>query len=73
MLIVPEEPDGETLRVQVLKVFDGDGFLSRLTLPHRQDHVEVAVRMGFIDAQKWLNRAASKRAISSATSSRANG
>lgn len=50
MLIVPEEPDGETLPVSVLKVFDGDGFLAKVDLPRSGADVELAVRMGFIDA-----------------------
>jgi micrococcal nuclease len=45
-----EEPDGETLRVQVLKVFDGDGFLSQLPVPHTGRVIQIAVRCGFIDA-----------------------
>jgi endonuclease YncB( thermonuclease family) len=50
MLIVPEEPDGETLRVPVLRVFDGDGFLTHITVPHRNVEMEATVRFGFIDA-----------------------
>src|SRR5688500_17210253 len=50
MLIVPEEPESETLRVPVLKVFDGDGFLTRIDVPRRNVELEVAVRFGFIDA-----------------------
>lgn len=50
MLIVPEEPEGETLRVPVVRVFDGDGFLTRITIPHLNEEREVAVRFGFIDA-----------------------
>lgn len=50
MLIVPEEPDGETLPVSVVKVFDGDGFLAKVALPRRGTEFELAVRMGFIDA-----------------------
>lgn len=49
MLFAPEEPDGETLRVPVLRVFDGDGFLTKLELARGRE-VEVAVRFGFIDA-----------------------
>lgn len=49
-LIAPEEPDGETLPVRVLKVFDGDGFLASINIPARRQSVEIAVRMGFIDA-----------------------
>lgn len=50
LLIVPEEPDGNTLRVPVLKVFDGDGFLTRITFPRHDAEMEVAVRFGFTDA-----------------------
>ena len=35
LLIVPEDPEGETFRVPVLRVFDGDGFLTRIQLPRR--------------------------------------
>ena len=45
-----EEPDGETLRVQVLKVFDGDGFLSQCHHPPSGRALEISVRCGFIDA-----------------------
>jgi endonuclease YncB( thermonuclease family) len=48
MLYAPEEPDTDTLRVPVLRVFDGDGFLTRI--PVRNREFEVAVRLGFIDA-----------------------
>lgn len=50
VLIVPEEPDGETLPVSVVRVFDGDGFLAKVALPRRGSEFELAVRMGFIDA-----------------------
>lgn len=50
MLIVPEEPGDDTLRVPVLRVFDGDGFLTRIVVPGRGVEVEAAVRFGFIDA-----------------------
>lgn len=50
MLIAPEEPGDDTLRVRVLRVFDGDGFLTRITVPGRGLDVETAVRFGFIDA-----------------------
>ena len=49
LLIAPEEPEGETLRVPVLRVFDGDGFLTRLQLG-RDRELEATVRFGFIDA-----------------------
>ena len=50
MLIAPEEPEGETLRVPVLRVFDGDGFLTSIALPRRDTEIEFTVRFGFIDA-----------------------
>ena len=49
-LIVPEEPEADTLRVPVVKVFDGDGFLTRLRNEQRNLEFEVGVRFGFIDA-----------------------
>ena len=45
-----EEPDGETLSAQVLRVFDGDGFLAGIPHPERRTAVEVSVRCGFIDS-----------------------
>lgn len=48
-LFAPEEPDGEMLRVPVLRVFDGDGFLTRIQVA-RDRQLEAAVRFGFIDA-----------------------
>lgn len=50
MLFAPEEPGTETLKVPVIKVFDGDGFLTRIPIPERSLEVEAAVRFGFIDA-----------------------
>ena len=50
MLIVPEQPRCETVRVPVIKVFDGDGFLTRVIDPVRQLPIEASVRFGFIDA-----------------------
>lgn len=50
MLIVPEYPRCETFSVPVIKVFDGDGFLTRVTDPERHTHIEASVRFGFIDA-----------------------
>lgn len=50
MLIVPEEPEGETLRAPVVRVFDGDGFLTRIASARGNEEREVAVRFGFIDA-----------------------
>lgn len=49
-LIAPEEPGRETLRVPVLKVFDGDGFLSRIHSHRHGVEFELSVRFGFIDA-----------------------
>lgn len=50
MLIVPEDPSPDTIRVPVLKVFDGDGFLTRIESPRRSASLEVTIRLGFIDA-----------------------
>ena len=50
MLIAPEEPGDDTVRVPVLRVFDGDGFLTRIGVPGRGLEIETAVRFGFIDA-----------------------
>lgn len=50
MLIVPEDPGCETIRVPVLKVYDGDGFLTRIENPQRGASVEATIRLGFIDA-----------------------
>jgi endonuclease YncB( thermonuclease family) len=49
-LMAFEEPDGLTIRVPVLKVFDGDGFLTRIISPRHRTAAEVVVRFGFIDA-----------------------
>lgn len=56
VLIVPEQPEGDTIRVPVLGVFDGDGFVSRIKaheitrIPCHQGELEITVRFGFIDA-----------------------
>jgi endonuclease YncB( thermonuclease family) len=50
LLTVPEDPGDDTVRVPVLRVFDGDGFLTRIVVPGRGVQVEAAVRFGFIDA-----------------------
>jgi endonuclease YncB( thermonuclease family) len=50
LFIVPEEPECETLKVPVLRVFDGDGFLTRIHVPRRGVELEFTVRFGFIDA-----------------------
>ena len=50
VLYAPEEPEFDCLiiRVPVLNVFDGDGFLTRLHTGGRE--IEATVRFGFIDA-----------------------
>lgn len=50
MLFALEEPDGDTLRAQVIRVFDGDGFLASAKNPLNNAEFELAVRCGFIDA-----------------------
>jgi len=50
VLIVPEDPDAETLQVSVVRVFDGDGFLAEVGEPRRGIKNNLSVRMGFIDA-----------------------
>lgn len=55
-IIVPEYPDGVTIKVPVLKIFDGDGFLTRIKASELtgslsdQSELAVAVRFAFIDA-----------------------
>lgn len=57
-----EMPSSSAIKVPVLRVFDGDGFLTRL--PHglltgnERDHseVEIGVRLGFIDAPELDQR-----------------
>ncbi len=50
MIFAPEEPDGETLRVRVLKVFDGDCFRATIPDTPKSRALEIVVRLGFIDA-----------------------
>jgi endonuclease YncB( thermonuclease family) len=50
LIYAPEAPDTETLRVPVIRVFDGDGFLTRISIPNRDIEIETGVRLGFIDA-----------------------
>lgn len=56
VIIAPEHPGPGTVRVPVLKVCDGDGFLTRIRAfevtgnPIDQDEVDVMARFGFIDA-----------------------
>ena len=53
---MPEHPGTDTVRVPVLRVVDGDGFLTRISAfevtgnPSDQGEVAVAARFGFIDA-----------------------
>lgn len=49
MLIAPEEPECVTIAVPVLRVFDGDGFLTRIQKPGYEPR-EASVRFGFVDA-----------------------
>ena len=49
----PEEPSPEevfVIEVPVLKVFDGDGFLTKITHPRHLTEKEAVVRCAFIDA-----------------------
>jgi endonuclease YncB( thermonuclease family) len=56
MIIVPEHPGTDTIKVPVLKVTDGDGFLTRIRAyevtgnPRDQEELAVTARFGFIDA-----------------------
>ena len=50
MLTAPERVETQTLRVRVLRVFDGDGFLTRIWHPQYKREVEIGARFGFIDA-----------------------
>ena len=55
-IIAPDKPSPDAVEVPVLKVFDGDGFLTRIRGRQRADsscdqsEVEVSVRFGFVDA-----------------------
>lgn len=56
VIFVPEDPETDTIRVPVLKVFDGEGFLTRVKAseitgnPRDQAEIEITARFGFIDA-----------------------
>jgi len=56
VIIAPEVPGSGTIRVPVLRLFDGDGFLTTIRTsdltgnPRDQTEFEAAVRFGFIDA-----------------------
>lgn len=56
ILVVPENPDTDTFRVPVLEVFDGDGFLSKITDERRNLELEVMIRFGFTDAPEIEQR-----------------
>jgi len=49
-IIAPERLAAQTVAVNVVKVFDGDGFLARAKIGPGMTDVEVPVRCGFIDA-----------------------
>lgn len=56
IIIAPEDPGTDTIKAPVLKVIDGDGFLTKIRAfeitDNRQDQQELTVtaRFGFIDA-----------------------
>jgi micrococcal nuclease len=50
VLTAPERVNTETLRVKVLRVFDGDGCLIQVWHPGQQREIEFGARFGFIDA-----------------------
>jgi endonuclease YncB( thermonuclease family) len=50
VIIAPESPGTDTLKVPVLEVFDGDGFLTRLVDPQRNLEFDVVIGFGFTDA-----------------------
>lgn len=54
VIIVPEAPGPDTVPAQVVRVFDGDGFMARVTRPFPSGGptttVDIPVRLGFIDA-----------------------
>lgn len=56
MIIVPEKPDAETIKVQVTKVLDGDGFKAKIISsevtgsPNDCSETQFIARLGFIDA-----------------------
>jgi endonuclease YncB( thermonuclease family) len=52
-----EEASSTAIEVPVLKVFDGDGFLTKIANPEdRTEEAEAAVRFGFIDAPELEQR-----------------
>ena len=50
MLTAPEDSGTDTILVPVVKVFDGDGFLTRIDDTRSGISLEVTVRFGFTDA-----------------------
>lgn len=57
-LAAPETPPDHAIEVSVVKVFDGDGFLARIrtsanAAAGRRTELEVAVRLGFVDAPEF--------------------
>ena len=60
VIIAPEHPETDTVRVPVLKVFDGDGFLTKIRAyevtgnPIDQGEVDITARFGFIDAPELV-------------------
>jgi endonuclease YncB( thermonuclease family) len=52
----PEEASPFAIEVPVLKVFDGDGFLTKITHPRHHTEKEALIRCGFIDAPELEQR-----------------
>lgn len=59
VIIVPDHPGTDTVKVPVLKVSDGDGFLTRIRAfeitgnPRDHEELSVKARFGFIDAPEF--------------------
>ena len=56
----PEEASPFVIEVPVLKVFDGDGFLTKIVHPRHHTEKEVPVRCAFIDAPELEQRGGCK-------------
>ena len=52
----PEEASPIAIEVPVLKVFDGDGFLTKIAHPKHHTEKEAVIRCGFIDAPELEQR-----------------
>jgi endonuclease YncB( thermonuclease family) len=52
----PEEASPIAIEVPVLKVFDGDGFLTKIAHPRHHTEKEAVIRCGFIDAPELEQR-----------------